>query len=131
MSDPTGLFCVWDDGSYDSADDPDTGSYDTCNKAGGTWFNGKPSDWGLADDWSSSSNDLNAYIAFLANFYHGSGILQFTVQLPSAANNNMFSFSTPNGTGISFAMNPGDNPEGWYQDVLWQQIGAESQGQLT
>ncbi len=35
--DPSGMECVWDDGSYDSADDPDTGSADKCGAAGGTW----------------------------------------------------------------------------------------------
>jgi RHS repeat-associated protein len=36
--DPTGRECVWDDGSYDSNDDKDTGSPDKCGKAGGTWI---------------------------------------------------------------------------------------------
>ena len=35
--DPSGEECVWDNGSYDSADDPDTGSADKCGAAGGTW----------------------------------------------------------------------------------------------
>jgi RHS repeat-associated protein len=35
--DPKGLECVWDDGSYDAADDPDTGCPDQCSNAGGTW----------------------------------------------------------------------------------------------
>lgn len=33
--DPDGLNCVWQDGSYDSNDDPDTGSSSKCAKAGG------------------------------------------------------------------------------------------------
>jgi hypothetical protein len=37
FTDPTGLECVWDDGSYDSNDDPDTGSAEPCSDAGGTW----------------------------------------------------------------------------------------------
>jgi RHS repeat-associated protein len=45
--DPTGLFCVWDDGSYDSADDPHTGTASSCGAAGGNWFDGNPFDWGL------------------------------------------------------------------------------------
>jgi len=36
--DPSGMECVWDDGSYDSADDPDTGSSDKCSGQGGTWI---------------------------------------------------------------------------------------------
>jgi RHS repeat-associated protein len=54
--DPTGLFCVWDDGSYDSAQDSDTGSPTNCGAAGGNWFDGNPSDWGLNADWSSQAN---------------------------------------------------------------------------
>ena len=36
--DPSGEECVWDDGSYDAADDPDTGSADMCSGQGGTWI---------------------------------------------------------------------------------------------
>jgi RHS repeat-associated protein len=53
--DPNGLECVWDDGSYDSNNDPETGAVDAngqhsnCTSAGGTWvdhsnFDGMP-DW--------------------------------------------------------------------------------------
>jgi len=35
--DPSGLECVWDDGSYDAADDPKTGSFEGCSGQGGTW----------------------------------------------------------------------------------------------
>jgi RHS repeat-associated protein len=54
--DPTGLFCVWDDGSYDSSDDPETGTADSCASAGGNWFDGSPSGWSLNADWSSQAN---------------------------------------------------------------------------
>ena len=53
--DPTGLFCVWDDGSYDSAADLDTGNVSSCDSAGGNWFDGSPSDWGLNADWSDQA----------------------------------------------------------------------------
>ena len=36
-TDPTGLECVWDDGSFDSADDEKTGSAGGCAGQGGTW----------------------------------------------------------------------------------------------
>ena len=36
-TDPDGQECVWDDGSYDAADDPDTGSAGQCSGKGGTW----------------------------------------------------------------------------------------------
>jgi len=37
-TDPSGEECVWDDGSYDAADDKDTGSADKCSGQGGTWI---------------------------------------------------------------------------------------------
>jgi RHS repeat-associated protein len=79
--DPSGLFCVWDDGSYDSAsnhsdtgtagsvysdvldeyfvepsDGPDSSTPTGCEDAGGTWFDGSPSDYGLTSDWSAQPN---------------------------------------------------------------------------
>jgi RHS repeat-associated protein len=49
--DPTGTECMWDDGSYDSNDDPQSGSASSCGLLGGTWIdhiyflvNGMP-DW--------------------------------------------------------------------------------------
>jgi hypothetical protein len=36
-TDPSGMECVWDDGSYDASDDPDTGSADKCSGQGGNW----------------------------------------------------------------------------------------------
>jgi RHS repeat-associated protein len=74
-TDPLGLFCVWDNGSFDSNDDPDTGSQAQCEgdgpNGGGTWFNGSPSDWSDSsgnqvfgsNDWSG---DPNAEAAALA-----------------------------------------------------------------
>jgi RHS repeat-associated protein len=40
FSDPNGLYCVWDDGTYD--DDPSEGgaAVGTCASQGGTWFDG-------------------------------------------------------------------------------------------
>jgi RHS repeat-associated protein len=38
-TDPLGLECVWDNGSFDSADDPVTGSAGGCSGQGGTWVN--------------------------------------------------------------------------------------------
>jgi RHS repeat-associated protein len=56
-TDPLGLFCVWDDGSFDSNGDPDTGSQSVCEGVGGTWFNGSPSDWDPnASDWSGQAS---------------------------------------------------------------------------
>jgi hypothetical protein len=57
--DPLGLECVWDDGSYDAADDPETGSDEQCTAAGGTW---ETPEWfeGMegtqSGDWSGKSS---------------------------------------------------------------------------
>jgi RHS repeat-associated protein len=58
LTDPLGLFCVWDNGSYDSNDDPNTGNKSACEDGnGGTWFNGSPSDWSPgAGDWSGQAS---------------------------------------------------------------------------
>jgi RHS repeat-associated protein len=50
--DPTGRECVWDDGSYDSEHDKDTGSVGACQYEGGTWV-----ELGQNDGWSSFQND--------------------------------------------------------------------------
>ena len=70
--DPLGLYCVWDDGSYDSSDDAETGSGEKCHDAGGNWFDGDPSDWGLSEDWSSQANP-----AFVAAFLNQTGSVTF------------------------------------------------------
>jgi RHS repeat-associated protein len=87
--DPFGLFCVWDntgngsDGGYDSPDDPDTGSPTKCRDAGGNWFDGSPSDWGLAGDWSDQQNaGLAAQLGQQADYtFH----TQATAPMPGAA----------------------------------------------
>jgi len=43
--DPTGLNCVWDDGSYDAGDDPQTGNQAGCESQGGTWNAQVTGDW--------------------------------------------------------------------------------------
>jgi RHS repeat-associated protein len=58
--DPSGLTCVWDDGSYDSFDDPSTGSSASCGSQGGTWFEGN------TDDYNSNGNSFLAQIVSVA-----------------------------------------------------------------
>jgi len=64
FKDPTGLECVWDDGSFDSIGDPGTGAQPLCDQAGGTWIDHSFfGDFGLPD-WSGSANgDLAAVAA--------------------------------------------------------------------
>jgi hypothetical protein len=52
-TDPLGLNCVWDDGSYDSEHDPDTGSPAQCQAKGGTWI-----ELGQDDSWNSDPNTV-------------------------------------------------------------------------
>lgn len=35
LTDPTGKECVWDDGSFDSYDDPESGDFNSCSGLGG------------------------------------------------------------------------------------------------
>ncbi len=55
-TDPLGLECVWDDGSYDSEFDSQTGSVGGCGSAGGTWVElGQNGNWsGQADQWNQN-----------------------------------------------------------------------------
>lgn len=55
--DPDGLRCVWDDGSFDSDHDPETGSKEQCENAqnGGTWY--EPGTYSPCVDWASTNQD--------------------------------------------------------------------------
>jgi RHS repeat-associated protein len=54
--DPDGLGCVWDDGSFDSADDQDTGTQSQCEAAGGHYVDPTAfATLGLGD-WSATPN---------------------------------------------------------------------------
>jgi len=57
--DPDGRECVWDDGSYDSKDDPDSGSADKCSGLGGTWISNDifENSQYYRGDWSGDAND--------------------------------------------------------------------------
>ncbi|HTV58790.1 MAG TPA: RHS repeat-associated core domain-containing protein [Verrucomicrobiae bacterium] len=65
--DPTGMECVWDDGSYDSADDPDSGSPGQCSNLGGTWVDPSYFQNNNLPDWSPNSGDPGASADF-ANY---------------------------------------------------------------
>jgi RHS repeat-associated protein len=59
--DPDGLRCVWDDGSFDAEDDPDTaavdksGGHSNCTNQGGTWYDKGQYSPGV--DWASTNQD--------------------------------------------------------------------------
>lgn len=81
-TDPDGRECVWDDGSYDSADDKQTGNAEGCSGQGGTYIppanfenslltNGQTSnvqrgDWSpdanatIAQSWVNNTPDVSA-----------------------------------------------------------------------
>jgi RHS repeat-associated protein len=60
-TDPTGLECVWDDGSYDSNDDPETGrradgTHPGCEGNGGQWVDHSYFQQNGLADWSGDPN---------------------------------------------------------------------------
>jgi RHS repeat-associated protein len=68
--DPSGMECVWDDGSYDASDDPDTaavdafGQHSNCANQGGTWVD--PADFESVEgnapgSWSGQANSSIAF----------------------------------------------------------------------
>ena len=66
--DALGLECVWDDGSYDSMSDSESGDPGTCGDLGGTWIDHSFfSDFGLAD-WSASGDLAGIVSALEAGF---------------------------------------------------------------
>ena len=65
--DPTGMECVWDDGSFDSNKDKSTGSAGDCSAQGGNWVDHNAFSTLNAGDWSSQANEQIANIADALN----------------------------------------------------------------
>jgi hypothetical protein len=61
--DPNGLECIWDDGSFDSADDKQTGSHAGCSAAGGTYADPHAFSQLNAGDWSGQADSNLAAVA--------------------------------------------------------------------
>jgi len=57
-TDKSGQNCVWDDGSYDAQDDPNTGAQPLCEQLGGTWYDGT-----MGGDWSANPDPFWADMA--------------------------------------------------------------------
>ncbi|MGA8440264.1 MAG: RHS repeat-associated core domain-containing protein [Candidatus Sulfotelmatobacter sp.] len=108
-TDPTGLECVWDDGSFDSENDQKTGSVGSCQNAGGTWV-----ELGQLGGWSGQANAANAQLVNsiqnglvgsvnmigldgqnYSSFYNGAGQTTETI--------------TPNGTTVYVGAMLGEN----------------------
>jgi hypothetical protein len=109
------------DGSFDSPDDPDTGTASSCGSAGGNWFDGSPSDWGLNDDWSNQANAnfANQWLNQQANYtfqtqanapmptdseiWYGDAQVTATIE-PRAANNGNLSCNSITGICVPSTM---------------------------
>jgi RHS repeat-associated protein len=63
FTDPTGRECVWDDGSFDSAGDKQTGSQGGCSSQGGTYVDPQAFSTLNAGDWSNQANTGIAAVA--------------------------------------------------------------------
>jgi hypothetical protein len=64
FKDPSGLECMWDDGSFDAADDDDTGTADGCGAAGGTYIPPDMFESVEGNAYGSWSGQANSNIAF-------------------------------------------------------------------
>jgi RHS repeat-associated protein len=109
FTDPTGMECVWDDGSFDAEGDPQTGSVSSCQKAGGTWI-----ELGQNGNWSSQANsDLQNLVSDIQNGNVGSVTITTTDNSQYTTNYNSFGqaigTSTPNGVTV-FGNNTSPTP---------------------
>jgi RHS repeat-associated protein len=129
--DPTGEECVWDDDSFDSKDEPDTGNGDKdpqshaakpsanekCHGLGGTWIDPKAFATLNAGDWS---NQANANIAGIAQQLNGSSTtVSVTAQdpgvvgaLPLAAPPQIQEFDPAEQLAIGVTINTGNLSQG-------------------
>jgi hypothetical protein len=64
FKDPSGLECMWDDGSFDSADDPDTGMESACEDQGGIYIRPDMFEDVEGNQYGSWSGQANSTIAF-------------------------------------------------------------------
>ena len=99
--DPSGMECVWDDGSYDSADDKQTGSASGCSGQGGTWvdpnlFEGVEGNqygsWSgqgsssVAFDWLTPSATVNGNTPWTSTDFQAMGQAWLSGSLPQQLN---------------------------------------------
>jgi hypothetical protein len=97
LTDPAGRECVWDDGSFDSYDDPQSGDFKSCTSLGGTWVdpnlfenglltNGQQATYGPGD-WSPNANATIAQSwvsTSLSDFRFNMNLTQFTTMMKQA-----------------------------------------------
>ena len=102
--DPSGQECVWDDGSFDSAADPDTGNGGSCAAAGGTWVDPDLFENAMLTNgqWNSNFGDWsgNANANLAQNWVVSSGGVAAEAIDP---NSTLSSLSSDLSYGLSFA----------------------------
>jgi RHS repeat-associated protein len=127
--DPTGLECVWSDGSYDSNDDKDTGDnagtngdHSGCTGQGGAWVDHSFFASQNAADWSSSGNtDLAGVYTALT-----SSSTSITVNADTSGSMMSTDVGYDSSVGVYFTKN--DQSWGIQDPSLGLAIGVMSQG---
>jgi RHS repeat-associated protein len=111
--DPLGLECVWDDGSYDSSDDAQTGNSGSCSALGGTWIN-----LGQNGGWSDTGIQGLASIVATIQAWESNGI-GWGLNLFSETTNTVYisvgqgaATATPGFSADTYAM-PANNSWAW------------------
>jgi len=91
-TDPTGFECVWDNGSYDDENDPDTGqsSNGGCAAAGGTWM-----ELGQGGNWSNAGNQGLANLTQIQGISGAALDDSGNVQMYSVGTNSFNANGTP------------------------------------
>ncbi len=102
-TDPLGLECVWDDGSFDAADDPQTGSAGGCAGQGGTWV-----DPDLFENAMLTSGQWNSNYGDWSGSANANLAQNWAVSSGSAS----ATFTDPNSILSSLSSNLSDNPYG-------------------
>ncbi len=105
--DPLGLQCVWDDGSFDSADDPNTGSYAQCQGAGGTYFDPSTFQAPGGADWSPNPTDLASRTADALGNLTPDAMVAVSSDPLAGGTSYGWSFTT---SFLTFAGGPGNKP---------------------
>lgn len=113
-TDPLGLECVWDNGSYDAADDPHTGTPGTCQGLGGSWVDHSYFVQNALPDWSDKPNsDLVNYVqnftetvtATANDANSGSSVMQNVLNLDTCIKNNSKTYSIGGLLNVAFNTN--------------------------
>jgi hypothetical protein len=112
--DPTGMECVWDDGSYDDWHDPHSGSANQCSGLGGTWVDHSYFQANNLADWSSQPNAASPALQLqqqqLTTCSLGAGGVA-PIPVPGFSNNTFRASFDSNDMLNGVAVNLGDKPQ--------------------